>query len=128
MYQIQCNYNYNVFLSFIIYIYIILTLIYSKQNDESFHIEWNDGHETILSSSFLKRNCNSNSSRKERSKNQQPLLWTKDTLHHIPTVTYANVMNNNSSLLEWLNNIQTEGICMIKECGKDENVVVCRIG
>ena len=98
----------------------ILTLIFSKQYDESFHIEWKDGHETTLSSDFLKRNCNSNLSRKERAKNQQPLLWTKDTLHHIPSVNYENVINNDSSVLEWLNNLQTEGICMIKECGKDE--------
>ena len=85
---------------------------------------WNDGHTSSYPSEWLEKTCLSSSARQGRREQQQPLLWTAETLPSIPELRYEDVLTRDDALKQWLSHLQNEGVCLLTEAGKDEEAVV----
>jgi len=72
-------------------------------NGNELRINWPDGHQSSFESIWLHHNSyNPNIIRNKKNY----MLWGKDLINHLPTVSYADVMNEDGDgLKRWLNHI-----------------------
>lgn len=87
-----------------------------KEESQTFHVKWNDGHESQYSKSWL---SSSGEKAKPRSSELQGMvemrLWTGEEVKNAaPTVDYNNVMTTDKGLKAWLYTIRKYGFCYIE--------------
>lgn len=90
-------------------------------------IEWNDGHTSNYSPTWLKDNCMMKESRLHRTEMKKPRFWDSQTLTQIPTCRFQDIIDDNGGLLRWLEQIHEEGICLITGSGVQEDAVVRKL-
>ena len=62
--------------------------------------------------------------RQLRQKAQRPFLWNSESLLEIPCLDYQSVMETEEGLISWLEHLENEGICLLRNSGTNELAVV----
>lgn len=97
----------------------------SQPVDESaIQIEWNDGHSYTYTMSWLLRHSTLPEWRQLRQKGQRPFFWNAESLLEIPSLDYQSIMNTEEGLIAWLEHLENEGICLLRNSGTCEQAVV----
>ena len=84
-------------------------------------ITWPDGSTSTISADLLLRAVNRKPSSDQLIPNTEQVLWDKDnSLDELPTVTYQAVMDSDSGVLDWLNNIAVYGFSLVQDVPSTE--------
>ena len=90
--------------------------------NDQLKITWQDGHESNFTAQWLMKNCYSDRARAER--RPTPKLWGQEIINSLPEIEYADVMNSDEGLLNWLDKIVDYGFALIRNTPTVEGEVV----
>jgi len=96
-----------------------------KTIDSGIEITWEDGHVSVFGSDWLAERSFRIENRQQfrRSVGQQQQLWGRELLDNVPTAEYGEIMESDTALLDWLENLDRFGFVLVRKVPVQEGPV-----
>jgi len=87
-----------------------------QMEDDKIEIEWDDGHQSVYDYKWLLQRSFRPELRAEFANclTAKPVLWGKSLSEKLPTADYSSIMNDDSELLRWLQDLDKYGFVLVQ--------------